>query len=68
MVLSRVKTMDGLYLRQKLSLDLEKYKMSPDMLKMLEHFRKNVLLEDLTEEQYERMIQEEERYGNIDDT
>ena len=67
-VLSRVKTMDGLCLRQKLSLDLEKHKMSPDMLKMLEHFRKNVLLEDLTEEQYERMIQEEERYGNIDDT
>ena len=42
--------------------------MSPDMLKMLEHFRKNVPLEDLTEEEHERMIQEEERHGNIDDT
>ena len=43
--LSRVKTMDGLHLRQKLSLDLlEKCEMSPDMLKMLEHFGKMLSL------------------------
>ena len=40
--------------------------MSPEMLKMLEHFRTNVLLEDLRGEEHERMINEEERHQNAD--
>ena len=65
-VLSRVKTMNGLYLREPLSLDLQKYKMSPKMLKMLDHFRANAMLEDLTDEDYKQMIDEELRGDNMD--
>ncbi len=55
-VLSRVKTMAGLYLRQHLSMDLDKYRMSNNMLKMLQAFRGRCLLNELLDEEYENIF------------
>ena len=51
-VLSRVRTMAGLYLREKLSTDLEVYKMPQAMKNMIQKFRDTVSLPDLSEEDY----------------
>lgn len=51
-VLSRVRTMAGLYLQTKLSEDLTKYSMSDDMLAMLQLFRDTISLPDLEAEHY----------------
>ena len=54
-VLSRVTTMAGLYFRQKLSEDLDKYKKDKRMLKMLDKFRETVAIVNPTEQEYHDM-------------
>ena len=55
-VLSRVRTMEGLFLREPLSTDLKKYRMNPKMKQMLETFRNTVAIGDLTEAEYDAML------------
>jgi hypothetical protein len=54
-VLSRVKTMKGLYIRTKLKEDLEKYEMPVEMKAMLRAFSDNIGIKDLTDEDYTRL-------------
>ena len=51
-VLSRVKTLDGLYLRQKLSTDLSKYTKPQAMKDMLMCFKEKVAATVITNKQY----------------
>ena len=53
MVLSRVKTMDGLYLRVKLSTDLSKYAKPQCMKNMLDTFKSTIAVKVLEEEEYQ---------------
>ena len=55
-VLSRVRKMSGLYMREKLSFKLEKYAMCKKMKSMLERFRRDKLLEDMSERDYDILI------------
>jgi len=55
-VLSRVRTMDGLYLKEPLTEDLTKYAMPEEMQDMLKEFRDNVWLHDIEEEEIEAML------------
>ena len=59
-VLSRVKTMDGLYIGEKLSFDLKKYAMNNKMLKMLEGFHEQCMIEPISNEEYETLIRDTE--------
>ena len=56
-VLSRVREMKGLYMRQKLSYKLEKYAMCKKMKNMLARLRAQKLLHDMSEEDYLELIQ-----------
>ena len=58
-VLSRVKTLDGLYFRQKLSTDLKKYTKPKAMKDMLKVFREEVSATVLTDEQYRNLEEAE---------
>ena len=64
-VLSRVKTMDGLYLREKLSTDLKKYKMSNAMKAMLQRFRDELDLDEIPDDVCESLIASE--LGDFED-
>ena len=55
-VLSRVRTMSGLYLGEKLSEDLEKYKQNPHKELMLAEFEQTIPLKSLADEEYEDMF------------
>lgn len=55
-VLSRVKTMNGLYLREKLSEDLKKYAMDPLMKQMLNDFRERSALATFSDQEYAQMM------------
>ena len=56
-VLSRVKTLGGLYLRQELSYDLSKYQQSKAMKDMMESFQNAwFLVEYFDEFQYEELV------------
>jgi hypothetical protein len=55
-VLSRVTTMDGLYLNQPLSKDLTKYGMSEDMKEMMRYIKQKYLLAPIEQEQYASML------------
>jgi hypothetical protein len=55
-VLSRVKKMSGLYLRNELSTDLSKYAMDTHMLAMLDTFRRSVPLTILHDADYNRLL------------
>jgi hypothetical protein len=56
-VLSRVKTLAGLYLRQELSYDLTKYQQSQSMKDMMESFQKAwFLVEYFDEQEYEHLV------------
>lgn len=66
-VLSRVRTMDGLYIRQKLSRNLAKYKKNDKIKEMLDTFRDEIALEGLTDQEYESMIQNEENGKELTD-
>jgi hypothetical protein len=52
-VLSRVRTMKGLYLAEPLSHDLNKYAMSKKMKEMIADFETRIGMELYTENQYE---------------
>ena len=54
-VLSRVKTMKGLFLRVKLSLDLSKYEKPQEMKNMLQRFKSTVAALEIDESEYEKM-------------
>jgi hypothetical protein len=58
-VLSRVKTMAGLYILEPLSEDLSKYAMPQKMKDMLKTFRDTILLEPLTESDYSNIERSE---------
>ena len=54
-VLSRVKTMKGLYIRKPLSKDLKKYEKPTAMKEMLQKFKDTISVQMLDEEEYEEM-------------
>ena len=54
-VLSRVKTMAGLYLRQPLDYDLKKYAKPEAMKRMLTKFAERAPIEMFTDEEYEKL-------------
>ena len=54
-VLSRVKTMAGLYLRKRLSRDLRKYAKPEEMKRMLQVFADTIQMEMLTDVEYETL-------------
>ena len=54
-VLSRVKTMAGLYIRKRLSKKLEKYEKPEAMKKMLAVFRDKIYVPSISDEEYEVM-------------
>jgi hypothetical protein len=57
-VLSRVKKMSGLYVRNPLTTDLTKYAMDPLMMAMLDKFRDSVSLSVLHDADYARLLHE----------
>ena len=59
-VLSRVKTMAGLYLRQPLVTDLSKYAMSDNMKHMIHKFKQTCALQPLSDEDYEDLCTDSE--------
>ena len=59
-VMSRVRTQDKLHMLEKLSRDLTKYEMNPDMLAMLQEFRDACSLLWLDDDWYETEMQKEE--------
>ena len=70
-VLSRVKTLEGLYLRKQLSHDLLKYAQNHDMKQMLKLFERTILVETISEEEYEAMesrIDETQENMDLSDT
>ena len=58
-VLSRVKSMSGLYLRRPLTTYITKYKKPDGMKKMLKDFRDNILDKEFSDEVYNQLIQDE---------
>jgi len=58
-VLSRVRTMAGLYIRKRLSRDLKKYAKLPAMKRMLKKFRETIAVEMLDDDDYESLMQHE---------
>ena len=55
-VLSRVRTMEGLYIREELDTDLSQYAMPDSMKAMLQKFRDTIALNELTVEDYTDMV------------
>ena len=55
-VLSHVRTMEGLYIREKLDTDLSKYAMPDSMKAMLQRFRDTIAVDELTSEDYSDML------------
>ena len=58
-VLSRVRTMNGLYLREPLSEDLEKYEMADSMKDMIRNFQRSKDIGFLTPAEYEALLNDE---------
>jgi len=56
-VLSRVKTMAGLYLTKPLTYDLKKYAKPETMKRMLKKFADTIQMEIFTEEQYKSLVE-----------
>ena len=54
-VLSRVKTMKGLFIQKPLSKDLKKYEKPAAMKEMLKKFQETISVEMFTDEEYEQM-------------
>jgi hypothetical protein len=55
-MLSRVKTLQGLYLRQPLNTDIRKYKMSTKLCTMIDSFRRNHTPSIWTDYEYANMF------------
>ena len=55
-VLSRVRTMEGLYIREELDTDLSQYAMSHSMKAMLRTFCDTIALNELSVENYTDMV------------
>ena len=58
-VLSRVTTMLGLYFRKPLDEDLTLYAMPEEMKRMLAKFREEICIKDLSDDNYNQLLQEE---------
>ena len=56
-VLSRVKTMAGLYLNQRLKNDLNKYKKPEEMLRMIADFAASINYQSLTPIEYQELTE-----------
>ena len=56
-ILSRVRTLNGLYLQHPLSEDLSKYAKPPEMKAMLKHFRDTVAVSTLSDREYDNLSQ-----------
>ena len=56
-VLSRVKTMAGLYLNQRLKNDLDKYKKPEEMLRMIADFAASINYQSLTPIEYQELTE-----------
>ena len=54
-VLSRVKVIDGLYIREALDEDLSKYEVAPELIEMLNRFCNERCVGELTDFQYESL-------------
>ena len=54
-VLSRVRTLNGLHLRRALAYDLSKYTPDKHMLEMLKYLNKKCAVEMISDEEYERL-------------
>ena len=65
-VLSRVRKMEGLYLREPLTINLNKYSMASEMVTMLDKFKKRHLLKDILDDDYDDLIEATD-FVNIDD-
>jgi hypothetical protein len=63
-VLSRVKTMSGLCIREKLSTDLSSHVMAGEMVQMLEKLRSTCGLSMISDDGYEEMSRDTTVYGN----
>ena len=55
-VLSRVRSMAGLYIREKLEYDLTKYEMPDNMKRMIQRFRDTISLSELTDDDYATLL------------
>ena len=55
-VLSRVKTLGGLYIREPLTTELFKHTMPQRVLDMISAFRQNLSLADIWDAEYERLV------------
>ena len=62
-VLSRVRTLDGLHLNEPLSKDLSKYSKPTTMKRMIRHFRDTIAVKPICDKEYEDMM---ERDGDDD--
>lgn len=62
-VLSRVRTMNGLYIRQNLDPNVNRYRKNKKIEEMLKNFRDTVNIPSFSDRDYELMIQEEEAYA-----
>ena len=61
-LLSRVRTMSGLYLREKLSTVLSRYDMPKAMKDMLKKFRETIELPIISEDEYNKMLKQEDTW------
>jgi hypothetical protein len=61
-VLSRVRTRKGLWIRVPLDTDLEKYLMPENMHRMLQTFRDQCSLDDISDEEYETLLKDTRFY------
>ena len=55
-VLSRVKTLEGLHIKQALDENLDKYRMPEEMTRMLDAFRSTIALDDISDDDYETLL------------
>lgn len=60
-VLSRVRTMKGLYLREPLSLDLTKYALKPEIIAMLRKFEEEHAIQPMSADEYKTIIKNAEK-------
>ena len=64
-VLSRVKTMEGLILHEKLKLDINLYKIPDEMKCMIADFNSNVKYKDISEHEYNDLITTTNFHNNM---
>ena len=61
-VLSRVKTMKGLFMTEKLTKNLSKHAMKKEMKDMLKKFKDDKSMPDIDDEDYQALVKKERTY------